>query len=146
MSLKRFLSTTARRWLLSSRNKKRSRSASPPLAPHERAHYTMPFLPLYTLLSLLFAVLCHRPTAVYFFFLRQRRAFVTLIFQLVALGPRGYAKDKFNLFDGLVVLSSVVELAVWPPNILTGGEGEELGGGLSALRSFRVFRILKLAR
>ncbi|CAB1112699.1 unnamed protein product [Ectocarpus sp. CCAP 1310/34] len=66
--------------------------------------------------------------------------------KLVALGPRGYAKDKFNLFDGLVVLSSLVELAIWPPNILTGGEGEDWGGGLSALRSFRVLRILKLAR
>ncbi|CBN75915.1 similar to sodium channel, voltage-gated, type IX, alpha isoform 5 [Ectocarpus siliculosus] len=66
--------------------------------------------------------------------------------KLVALGPRGYAKDKFNLFDGLVVLSSLVELAIWPPDILTGGDGEDWGGGLSALRSFRVLRILKLAR
>lgn len=64
----------------------------------------------------------------------------------MALGPRGYAEDKFNLFDGLIVISSLVELIFWPPDILTGGTGGDAGGGLSALRSFRVFRIFKLAR
>ena len=69
-----------------------------------------------------------------------------MFFQLVALGPRGYAKDRFNLFDGFIVLSSIVELIVSPPDILTGASGGSTGGGLSALRSFRVFRIFKLAR
>lgn len=66
--------------------------------------------------------------------------------QLAALGPRGYAQDRFNLFDALIVVSSLVELAISPPDILTGGAGGDAGGGLSALRSFRVFRIFKLAR
>ncbi|CAM9345432.1 unnamed protein product, partial [Laminaria digitata] len=66
--------------------------------------------------------------------------------ELVALGPRVYAKDRFNLFDGFIVLSSIIELIVSPPDIFTGESGGNSGGGLSALRSFRVFRIFKLAR
>lgn len=69
-----------------------------------------------------------------------------LVCQLAALGARGYAKDRFNLFDALIVVSSLVELAVSPPDILTAGDGGASGGGLSALRSFRVFRVFKLAR
>lgn len=66
--------------------------------------------------------------------------------KLLALGPREYAQDKFNLFDGLIVISSLLELILSPPDILTGGTGGDAGGGLSALRSFRVFRVFKLAR
>lgn len=68
------------------------------------------------------------------------------MYQLAALGPREYAKDKFNVFDALIVVSSLVELALSPPDILTGGAGGDSGGGLSALRSFRAFRVFKLAR
>lgn len=66
--------------------------------------------------------------------------------KLLALGPREYARDKFNIFDGLIVISSLLELILSPPDILTGGSGGDSGGGLSALRSFRVFRVFKLAR
>lgn len=68
------------------------------------------------------------------------------VFQLAALGPRGYAGDRFNLFDGLIVISSLVELMVYPPSILTGDGADDSLGGLSALRTFRVFRVFKLAR
>lgn len=61
---------------------------------------------------------------------------------MAALGPRGYAKDRFNLFDALIVISSLIELAISQPDILTG----DAGGGLSALRSLRVFRVFKLTR
>lgn len=50
------------------------------------------------------------------------------------------------MFDALIVVSSLVELALSPPDILTGGAGGDSGGGLSALRSFRAFRVFKLAR
>lgn len=61
-----------------------------------------------------------------------------MILKLVVLKPSGYVKDRFNIFDGLVVIVSFIEF------FLDDGEGG--GGGLSALRSFRLFRLFKLAR
>lgn len=66
--------------------------------------------------------------------------------QVAALGLREYAKDNFNLFDGFIVISGLLELILSPPDILTGETGNTSGGALSALRSFRLFRVFKLAR
>eukprot|EP00752_Nemacystus_decipiens_P001936 g1865.t1 len=66
--------------------------------------------------------------------------------KLVAMGPREYAEDRSNIFDAVIVVSSLVELLLLPPDILTGGTDGDVGGSLSALRSFRVFRVFKLAR
>ncbi|XP_025084578.1 voltage-dependent T-type calcium channel subunit alpha-1G-like isoform X7 [Pomacea canaliculata] len=55
-------------------------------------------------------------------------------FKVMAYGPFGYISDGFNLFDGFIVILSVVELA-------QGG-----ASGLSVLRTFRLLRILKLVR
>ncbi len=57
---------------------------------------------------------------------------------------RDYLRDKFNIFDGLIVALSMVELF-----FDTFSGGLESGGGLSAIqafRSLRLFRIFKLAR
>ena len=59
--------------------------------------------------------------------------------KLVGLTPRGYVADKFNIFDGVVVIVSVVELVITS----TTGDG---GGMLSALRTGRLLRVFKLAR
>jgi uncharacterized membrane protein len=59
--------------------------------------------------------------------------------KLVGLTPRGYVADKFNIFDGVVVIVSVVELIITS----TTGDG---GGMLSALRTGRLLRVFKLAR
>lgn len=67
-------------------------------------------------------------------------------YQLAALGPREYAKDNFNLFDGFIVISGLLELFLSPPAFFTGAAGNTSGGALSALRSFRLFRVFKLAR
>ncbi|CAN0277135.1 unnamed protein product [Pylaiella littoralis] len=66
--------------------------------------------------------------------------------KVAALGLREYAKDNFNLFDGFIVISGLLELILSPPDILTGETGNTSGGALSALRSFRLFRVFKLAR
>jgi len=79
---------------------------------------------------------------------------LTLIFAIemgVKLGGysiAGYLKDQMNVFDGVIVLISLVELAVMPPDFIstsTEAGGVDIGG-VSALRSFRLFRIFKLAR
>jgi hypothetical protein len=62
--------------------------------------------------------------------------FVEVILKLIGLSPKQFFKDKFNIFDSVIVLVSVVEL------FFTSGSG----GGVSALRAFRLFRIFKLFR
>lgn len=64
-----------------------------------------------------------------------------MVLKLIGLGPRCYVKDAFNTFDGFVVTISLVETALaylGPPG---GGSS-----GLSALRTFRLMRVFKLAR
>lgn len=65
-------------------------------------------------------------------------AFEFLI-KLLALGATKYAGDRFNLFDGVVVLVSIIE-------VFLDNFTESSGGGISALRTFRMLRVLKLAR
>jgi len=59
---------------------------------------------------------------------------VEVVLKLIGLGVRGYAADKFNLFDALIVMISIAEMFAAE------------GGPLSALRAFRLFRIFKLFR
>eukprot|EP00232_Nephroselmis_pyriformis_P015499 CAMPEP_0182897770 /NCGR_PEP_ID=MMETSP0034_2-20130328/27086_1 /TAXON_ID=156128 /ORGANISM="Nephroselmis pyriformis, Strain CCMP717" /LENGTH=547 /DNA_ID=CAMNT_0025031707 /DNA_START=297 /DNA_END=1936 /DNA_ORIENTATION=+ len=60
---------------------------------------------------------------------------IEMVFKLWALGIIGYLTDTWNLFDGVVVVISILELAL--------NEGPE---GLSVLRSFRLLRVLKVLR
>ncbi|XP_043790226.1 voltage-dependent T-type calcium channel subunit alpha-1G isoform X2 [Apis laboriosa] len=65
---------------------------------------------------------------------------VEMLFKIIAEGPFGYISNGFNVFDGVVVVLSVVEICQ--------AFVEERGGssGLSVLRTFRLLRILKLVR
>eukprot|EP00927_Polykrikos_kofoidii_P085372 TRINITY_DN9275_c0_g3_i1.p1 TRINITY_DN9275_c0_g3~~TRINITY_DN9275_c0_g3_i1.p1 ORF type:complete len:1882 (-),score=349.70 TRINITY_DN9275_c0_g3_i1:200-5845(-) len=59
---------------------------------------------------------------------------VEMIIMLLARGPKGYCLNPITAFDGFVVLSSIIEL-------IAGS-----GGGLKALRTLRLFRVInKLA-
>lgn len=58
-----------------------------------------------------------------------------------AMGPRCYAADRFNVFDGIIVLFSLLELL-----LAVVGSVEGLGGVVSSLRFFRLLRVLKLAK
>lgn len=60
-----------------------------------------------------------------------------VIIKMVAFSIRGFIRDKFNIFDALVVLVSIIELTI------SGGGS---GSGLSALRAVRLFRIFKIFR
>ncbi|XP_043279954.1 voltage-dependent T-type calcium channel subunit alpha-1G isoform X2 [Venturia canescens] len=66
---------------------------------------------------------------------------VEMLLKIIAEGPFGYISNGFNVFDGVVVVLSVVEL-------FQSYATEDRGGssGLSVLRTFRLLRILKLVR
>ncbi|XP_035892745.1 voltage-dependent T-type calcium channel subunit alpha-1G isoform X4 [Anopheles stephensi] len=65
---------------------------------------------------------------------------VEMILKVIAEGPFRYVANGFNVFDGVIVILSVVELA---QAYLGEGQGSS---GLSVLRTFRLLRILKLVR
>jgi hypothetical protein len=59
---------------------------------------------------------------------------VEMILKLIAEGCLKYIKNAYNLFDGAIVILSVIEL-----------QGNK-NSGLSVLRTFRLLRVLKLVR
>lgn len=66
---------------------------------------------------------------------------VEMALKIWALGPRCYCTDHFNVFDGIIVLFSLLELL-----LSAFGSVEGLGGAVSSLRFFRLLRVLKLAK
>jgi len=64
-----------------------------------------------------------------------------MVFKILAFGIKGYVRDPFNLFDGILVIVSMVGILI---EVVFGGSG----GGTSVItvfRSIRVLRIFKLA-
>ncbi|CAF2224645.1 unnamed protein product [Rotaria magnacalcarata] len=59
---------------------------------------------------------------------------IEMLFKIIAKTFWNYIKDPFNIFDSGIVLISIIEL-YWTKN-----------SGLSILRTFRLLRVLKLAR
>ncbi|XP_022162041.1 voltage-dependent T-type calcium channel subunit alpha-1G isoform X5 [Myzus persicae] len=66
-----------------------------------------------------------------------------MFLKVIAEGPCGYVSNGFNVFDGIIVILSIVELTQSFEN--TSGQREG-NSGLSVLRTFRLLRILKLVR
>eukprot|EP00794_Sanderia_malayensis_P009765 gene9765-10764_t len=62
-----------------------------------------------------------------------------MILKLIAYGLKRYLRSRWNLFDGLVVIISMVDLLV---ELVTHSDNSSL----SILRSFRLLRVLKLAQ
>jgi len=63
-----------------------------------------------------------------------------MILKMIGLGLPTYFDDNFNVFDCVIVCLSILE-------IILSATGADLGGGgLSALRGLRLFRLFKLAR
>jgi glucose-6-phosphate-specific signal transduction histidine kinase len=58
------------------------------------------------------------------------------LIKIIGLGLRSFIRDRFNIFDLIVVIISIVELT-----FSKGGSG-----GFSGLRAVRLFRIVRLAR
>ncbi len=68
---------------------------------------------------------------------------VEMIVKLLGLGVRAYFRDRFNMFDAVIVTAAIVELGLLPPAFFGV---QSSGGSLSVLRTFRLFRIFKFAR
>ncbi|XP_050521806.1 voltage-dependent T-type calcium channel subunit alpha-1G-like isoform X2 [Daktulosphaira vitifoliae] len=66
-----------------------------------------------------------------------------MLLKIIAEGPCGYISNGFNVFDGIIVILSIVELTQSFENNSGQREGNS---GLSVLRTFRLLRILKLVR
>jgi hypothetical protein len=64
---------------------------------------------------------------------------VELLLKLCGEGPRRYFSDSFNIFDCAVVLLSFLDIAMTQAKL-------DGGGGLGALRTFRLARVFKLAK
>lgn len=66
--------------------------------------------------------------------------FLEMFIKIIGVGVIEYAKDKFNLFDCVVVIVSTVENIIQYVGIFLSG------GTISALRALRLLRVFKLAR
>ncbi|GMF14726.1 unnamed protein product [Phytophthora lilii] len=69
---------------------------------------------------------------------------VEMVVKVLGLGLKMYARDRFNLFDAFVVIMGLLEMALAPPSLMS--ENQPKKGSVSALRSFRLLRVFKLAR
>lgn len=64
-----------------------------------------------------------------------------MVVKLIGFGPKLYVKDKFNIFDCLVVIFSIVENVIGWAGVKGGTKG-----AVSAFRGVRLLRVFKLAR
>jgi hypothetical protein len=71
---------------------------------------------------------------------------VEMLLKLFALGPMKYLSSYEDAFDGALAICSIAATIVSTPALLTGHQSTFHAGGISALRSFRLFRIFKLAQ
>ena len=62
--------------------------------------------------------------------------------KLTGLGVKNYMRDKFNAFDAMIVIISLVDFVL----TLTIEVNESTAGIMSALRALRLLRVIKLAR
>ncbi|GAX86028.1 hypothetical protein CEUSTIGMA_g13443.t1 [Chlamydomonas eustigma] len=63
-----------------------------------------------------------------------------MLIKIIGMGPRQYAADSFNIFDFFVTLLGVVDMS------LTLAPGVSSPGALSVFRTFRLLRVMRLAR
>ena len=64
-----------------------------------------------------------------------------MLFKLLGLGIKSYVRDKFNLFDGFIVIISLIE---W--TFLQSFPSDTIGPLFKVLRALRLLRVIKLAR
>ena len=60
--------------------------------------------------------------------------------KLIALSPKGYVNDKMNIFDGFIVVVSVIDY------VLSASLDLKALRGFRVIRSLRVLRVTRLLR
>lgn len=63
-----------------------------------------------------------------------------MVIKMVGMGFKGYFWDTYNIFDSVIVMTSLVDLLI--SNLLS----RKTGSVITALRSFRLLRLFKLAK
>ena len=63
-----------------------------------------------------------------------------MLIKVTGLGPHAYISDNFNIFDAVVTIVGVIEMA------MTLASVDASGGAMSVFRAFRLLRIFRLAR
>ena len=63
-----------------------------------------------------------------------------MVIKLIALGTIGYLNDKMNIFDGSIVILSIIELVMMEDS---EGDSSTSRSVLSVFRSVRVLKIFK---
>ena len=64
-----------------------------------------------------------------------------MVSKLIGLGVKNYVKDRFNIFDGFIVVISLIDFSL----MMSLDDVDEDGIGIS-MRALRLLRVLKLAR
>ena len=62
---------------------------------------------------------------------------------MIGIGVKGYMRDKFNIFDAIIVVLSSIDLIISLTTFNTQTEGNN---SISAFRAFRLLRIFKLVK
>lgn len=65
---------------------------------------------------------------------------IEMVTKLLGLGFKGYIWDPYNVFDAIIVIASASDLLI--SNLLN----TKSGGVITAIRSFRLLRLFKLAK
>ena len=68
--------------------------------------------------------------------------FFEMILSMIGLGIKEYFSDGFNIFDAIIVVSSIVDLGI----MARADEDDEQSVGFTVLRGFRLLRIFKLVK
>lgn len=64
-----------------------------------------------------------------------------MLVKLGGMGPRRYIRDRYNIFDAIIVTLSVIDVAMSFSSTIYSGKG-----AISAFRAFRLMRIFKLVK
>lgn len=70
--------------------------------------------------------------------------FFELVAKLVGMGPNQYIKDRYNIFDTIIVTLSIVDVSFG--FAINTGDLSSGTGAISAFRAFRLIRVFKLAK
>ena len=65
---------------------------------------------------------------------------VEMICKMIGLGLPTYLKDSFNVFDAIIVIMSLVDVALFV------ALGQSISAAMNAFRGLRLLRVIKLAR